>query len=286
MALRTLLMCALPLVADAGASHHLIVTYRSSFTRQGRRELLEEALAAPWPARWKIVARPNPGWRLDVPSDFSLLAAPDAVLLSLRRRLVHHSDVVRVTPERSYRSSAAQSAAESVGAAGCGGAARSAEKHSAATSSPRHAACGSRRVLHVGRRKSRFAAFERGTNNGSAAEPPPQQPPRRRRRRLASAGDKGAEIARTLRADVLWQKGHKGEGVRVAVFDTGLGKNHVNFDSVEERSNWTDEDTLEDKIGHGSFVAGCIGASSTQCPGLAPKAALLTMKVFTNDQRR
>ena len=97
------------------------------------------------------------------------------------------------------------------------------------------------------------------------------------RRRLLGA-DKGAESARTLRADVLWQRGRRGEGVRIAVFDTGLGR-------TTSQSNWTDEDTQENKIGHGSFVSGCIGASSTQCPGLAPQATLLTTKGFTNDQR-
>ena len=85
------------------------------------------------------------------------------------------------------------------------------------------------RPVHAGRGKSRFAAFARGDTNGSAAPLP--------RRRLLGA-DKGAESARTLRADVLWQRGRRGEGVRIAVFDTGLGR-------TTSQSNWTDEDTQE-----------------------------------------
>ena len=46
-------------------------------------------------------------------------------------------------------------------------------------------------------------------------------------------------------AKQLWSKGFKGEGVRVAVFDTGIDKNHKSFNHIDDRSNWTDEDTLE-----------------------------------------
>lgn len=169
------------------------------------------------------MARRNLGWRLDVPSDFSLLGAPDAALLSRRRRLVRHPDVVRVTPERAHRSSAAQSAAARGGEAGCGGAARRAVKSAAATASPRSAACGSRRVRVA-------TVSSRRLREAHSAAPLP-------RRRLLGA-DKGAESARTLRADVLWQRGRRGEGVRIAVFDTGLGR-------TTSQSNWTDEDTQE-----------------------------------------
>ena len=39
--------------------------------------------------------------------------------------------------------------------------------------------------------------------------------------------------------------------VRVAVFDTGIDAHHRSFSHIEDRSNWTDEDTLEDRLGHG-----------------------------------
>ena len=42
----------------------------------------------------------------------------------------------------------------------------------------------------------------------------------------------------------------------MAIFDTGLRQDHPHFRNVRERINWTDEDTLEDGVGHGSFVAG------------------------------
>lgn len=39
-----------------------------------------------------------------------------------------------------------------------------------------------------------------------------------------------------------------GAGVKVAVFDTGLVKNHPHFKKIKERTNWTNEKTLDDGI--------------------------------------
>lgn len=49
-----------------------------------------------------------------------------------------------------------------------------------------------------------------------------------------------------LQADVLWSMGYSGRGVKVAIFDTGLPRNHPHFRHVKERTDWTDEQTLED----------------------------------------
>lgn len=87
-----------------------------------------------------------------------------------------------------------------------------------------------------------------------------------------------------FKADVIWGQGIKGSGVRVGVFDTGLPLNHPHFKKVKERTNWTHEKSVEDKMGHGSHVAGCIASSAPDCPGLAPEVDLMTFKVFTNDQ--
>ena len=77
--------------------------------------------------------------------------------------------------------------------------------------------------------------------------------------------------------------GITGAGVKVAVFDTGLSKKHPHFKRIKERTNWTNEKTLEDGLGHGTFVAGVI-ASSKECLGFAPNADLHIYRVFTNNQ--
>lgn len=51
-----------------------------------------------------------------------------------------------------------------------------------------------------------------------------------------------------------------------------------------ERTNWTHEPTLDDGLGHGSFVAGVIAGTAAACPGLAPDAEIYVFRVFTNDQ--
>ncbi|XP_042143236.1 membrane-bound transcription factor site-1 protease isoform X4 [Ixodes scapularis] len=91
------------------------------------------------------------------------------------------------------------------------------------------------------------------------------------------------QITKALQADVLWNLGIRGANVKVAVFDTGLPKNHPHFKKVKERTNWTNEKTLDDGLGHGTFVAGVI-ASSRDCLGFAPESELHVYRVFTKNQ--
>lgn len=91
------------------------------------------------------------------------------------------------------------------------------------------------------------------------------------------------QLTSMLKADSLWSMQITGKGIRVAVFDTGLAKNHPHFKRVKERTNWTNEKTLDDGVSHGTFVAGVI-ASSKDCLGFAPDAELHIYRVFTNNQ--
>ncbi|XP_055854672.1 membrane-bound transcription factor site-1 protease isoform X2 [Episyrphus balteatus] len=91
------------------------------------------------------------------------------------------------------------------------------------------------------------------------------------------------QITSMLRADILWGMGITGKGVKVAVFDTGLSKNHPHFKRIKERTNWTNEKSLDDGVSHGTFVAGVI-ASAKECLGFAPDAELHIYRVFTNNQ--
>jgi len=86
-----------------------------------------------------------------------------------------------------------------------------------------------------------------------------------------------------LQADILWDLGFTGAGIKVAIFDTGLPKNHPHFRNVKDRTNWTNEKSLDDGLGHGTFVAGLI-ASSAECLGFAPNADVHVYRVFTNQQ--
>ncbi|MCO5579317.1 hypothetical protein L7F22_033172 [Adiantum nelumboides] len=85
-------------------------------------------------------------------------------------------------------------------------------------------------------------------------------------------------------AEKLWAKGFTGAKVRMAVFDTGVRADHPHFRNIKERTNWTNEDTLNDNLGHGTFVAGVISSQDPQCLGFAPDAEIFAFRVFTDAQ--
>ncbi|UXI19114.1 uncharacterized protein NH340_JMT05057 [Sarcoptes scabiei] len=91
------------------------------------------------------------------------------------------------------------------------------------------------------------------------------------------------QITEVLQAEKLWRLGITGNGVKVAIFDTGLARSHKHFRKIKDLTNWTNEKTSDDTIGHGTFVAGLI-ASSQECLGFAPDAELYIFKVFTKNQ--
>lgn len=93
------------------------------------------------------------------------------------------------------------------------------------------------------------------------------------------------QITSALNADSIWQLGYSGQGIKVAVFDTGLAEDHPHFKRgrIKDRTNWTEEKSKNDGLGHGTFVAGII-ASSQDCLGFAPDSDLYIFRVFTNNQ--
>lgn len=91
------------------------------------------------------------------------------------------------------------------------------------------------------------------------------------------------QITSILKADALWAMDITGKGIKTAIFDTGLAKNHPHFRRVKERTNWTNEKSLDDGVSHGTFVAGVV-ASAKECLGIAPDAELHIYRVFTNNQ--
>jgi len=99
---------------------------------------------------------------------------------------------------------------------------------------------------------------------------------------------------RALRADQVWQAGNRGQGVTVAVIDTGVtsspdlaGRMVSVSDGLLSPStpckNLSGESSCNDSYGHGSFVGGVIAGDGTgsggQYSGVAPGAKLLSVKV-------
>lgn len=88
-----------------------------------------------------------------------------------------------------------------------------------------------------------------------------------------------------INAPIMWQKGFKGEGITIAVIDTGCVMNHPDLkENIIGGKNFTteddgNEDIYEDYLGHGTHVCGTI-AGNGHILGVAPKAKLLVLKVL------
>lgn len=80
----------------------------------------------------------------------------------------------------------------------------------------------------------------------------------------------------------LWEH-TQGEGVRVAILDTGICEGHPAFSGAANmHRNFTTDCSPFDTNGHGTHVAGIIGGRGPMM-GVAPKVTLLSCKVLGND---
>ncbi|XP_027358278.1 subtilisin-like protease SBT6.1 isoform X3 [Abrus precatorius] len=93
-----------------------------------------------------------------------------------------------------------------------------------------------------------------------------------------------SQVTSMFGAEDLWAKGYTGAKVKMAIFDTGIRADHPHFRNIKERTNWTNEDTLNDNLGHGTFVAGVIAGADAECLGFAPDTEIYAFRVFTDAQ--
>jgi serine protease AprX len=97
-----------------------------------------------------------------------------------------------------------------------------------------------------------------------------------------------AVYSKAVGADRLWAEGVDGEGITVAVVDTGVAKvNDLSGRVIGGVDFSGGSDPFKDEFGHGTFVAGLIagnGASSNGAyKGVAPKAKIVSIKIAGAD---
>ncbi|XP_046398458.1 membrane-bound transcription factor site-1 protease [Ischnura elegans] len=260
-----------------------IVTFRGYYRAEARENFVRAALGSKYSIAWKVVPRSNPA--SDYPSDFDVLTLDRNLLCEdggsswekqLRddlEALGDHPCVKRVTPQRLVqRSLKVYNVPEELHNYSDG-----VLNGSLVDGYERWQSSRSLRGNSIGQ-------YERENGDATTAEGNAfwHSTGRLSSRRLLRAIPR--QITSVLQADALWSMGITGAGVRVAIFDTGLPKGHPHFRRVQERTDWTHERTLEDGLGHGTFVAGLVAAAKGHCLGMAPDAELHVYRVFTNAQ--
>ncbi len=83
-----------------------------------------------------------------------------------------------------------------------------------------------------------------------------------------------------LDTPLVWQAGITGQGINVAIVDTGIDPNHPDFAGrIVQVKDFTGEGNV-DKHGHGTHVAGIVGGAGAKYRGVAPECLLYIAKVL------
>ncbi|XP_033110005.1 membrane-bound transcription factor site-1 protease-like isoform X2 [Anneissia japonica] len=239
--------------------HEYIVIFDNYYSSQSRYNYIEAAINKCKVLKWSIVKRDNPASHY--PSDFEVLKLTNFENKSWLDLLLDHPAVKHVAPQRKVTRTLKTVHETDL-----------TEDVEPIKGKPCQKECWSQNWRSSRPLKRTSLALSSGFWHATG---------RHSSRRLLRALPR--QITGALQADVLWNLGYSGKGVKVAVFDTGLAENHPHFKKVKERTNWTNEKTLNDGLGHGTFVAGVI-SSTKECMGFAPDADLYIFRVFTNNQ--
>ncbi|XP_072013608.1 membrane-bound transcription factor site-1 protease-like [Amphiura filiformis] len=241
-----------------------IVVFKDRYTTHARLNFISAALNASHVVSWSAVPRDNPA--SDYPSDFEVLKITECETESITA-LNGHPAIRQVTPQRRVTRTLKHVL-------------ETEETKENNDGEPCKEDDGTPCWAHPENWKSPRAMRRTSLSVGGAANFW-QATGRHTSRRLLRAVPR--QITSVLQADILWDMGYTGAGVKTAVFDTGLNEKHPHFKKIKERTNWTNEKTLNDGLGHGTFVAGVI-SSQADCLGFAPDADVYIFRVFTNNQ--
>lgn len=100
------------------------------------------------------------------------------------------------------------------------------------------------------------------------------------------SGGPSAVYPYSSRADRAWEAGYRGQGVGVAVIDTGVNPVGDLAGRVSYSVDFSGEGDGVDRFGHGTFVAGMIagtGATGAGVKGTAPESHIISVKIAGED---
>ncbi|CRL02462.1 CLUMA_CG015092, isoform A [Clunio marinus] len=255
--------------------HEFIVQFKSYYQSEARKNFLKAALDNTKIRNWTIVERSNPA--SDYPSDFDVIHIHESVTLQSLDNLKNHPVIKSITPQRIvHRTLKYFDSDENQN--DDGQAINQENEDDIINYIAKHLKLDTKNNECC---EPEFQNFRRGLSSSTDTSQQINNANSHSNRRLLRAVPR--QITSILKADALWSIGITGKGVKVAIFDTGLSKNHPHFKKIKERTNWTNEKSLTDGISHGTFVSGVI-ASSKECLGFAPDADLHIYRVFTNNQ--
>jgi len=85
-----------------------------------------------------------------------------------------------------------------------------------------------------------------------------------------------------IEAPAAWKLGYRGKGVKVGIFDSGIDLQHPDLRVAGGVDLLGDGNGLDDCLGHGTHVAGIVGAldNGKGTVGVAPDASLYAMRFF------
>lgn len=84
-----------------------------------------------------------------------------------------------------------------------------------------------------------------------------------------------------MNIEQAWADGYTGEGITIAILDTGFYHRHPDIDMAGGYSVFPDDAWSNDHSGHGTHIAGIIGANQDSTyPGIAPGANIYGIKIY------
>lgn len=86
---------------------------------------------------------------------------------------------------------------------------------------------------------------------------------------------------RMMNIEQAWEDGYTGQGVTIAILDTGFYHRHPDLNMAGGYSVFPDDAWSNDHSGHGTHIAGIIGAQpDSTYRGIAPEANLFGIKIY------